>query len=92
MWWARSARHRGDMSSYQPYPGPSPTGRPEPVPCRRLTRSSRDQVLGGVCGGIAEYARIDANLLRIAVVAAVILGFGTPILVYLAAWLLIPAD
>ncbi len=77
------------MTSYQPYSQvpPPPTARPEP---RRLTRTRHDKVLSGVCGGFAAYAGIDANLVRIALVAATVLGFGTPVLVYLAAWLLLP--
>ncbi len=36
----------------------------------------------GVCSGIANYAGIDALLVRIGFVAAVLLGFGLPILLY----------
>jgi len=75
------------MSSYQPY---QPAPPPPVTPTRRLVRTRNDKVLTGVCGGFAAYARIDANLVRIALVAATVLGFGTPILVYLVAWLLMP--
>lgn len=36
----------------------------------------------GVCSGIANYTGIDALLVRIAFVTAVLLGFGLPILLY----------
>jgi phage shock protein PspC (stress-responsive transcriptional regulator) len=49
-------------------------------------------VLGGVCGGFANYTGLDANLIRILLVAAVVLGAGTPAIVYVAAWLLMPEE
>ena len=33
---------------------------PSPAP-RRLTRSTRDRYLAGVCGGLAEYLNVDAT-------------------------------
>ena len=38
----------------------------------------------GVCAGIADYFGIDAMLVRIGFVAGTLLGFGSPILIYLA--------
>ncbi|KPL69735.1 hypothetical protein SZ64_17930 [Erythrobacter sp. SG61-1L] len=40
--------------------------------------------LMGVCGGIGNYAGIDATLVRIGFAAATLLGFGAPVLIYLA--------
>ncbi len=74
------------MSSYQPYPAPSPA---QPAP-RTLTRSRDSKVFAGVCGGFAEYTGLDANLVRIVLVAATVLGAGSPILVYLVGWVLMP--
>jgi phage shock protein PspC (stress-responsive transcriptional regulator) len=59
---------------------------------RRLVRSRHDRWLSGVCGGVAEYAGVDANLVRLLVVLATVLGFGVTILVYVAAWILVPQD
>jgi phage shock protein PspC (stress-responsive transcriptional regulator) len=39
--------------------------------------------LFGVCAGIAGYFGIDTLLVRIGFVAATLLGFGSPILIYL---------
>lgn len=55
---------------------------------RRLYRSS-DRILGGVCSGIAEYFGIDRSLVRIAWVALCMM-WGSGVLIYLLAWLLIP--
>lgn len=51
---------------------------------------SYDRMLGGVCGGIAEYFDIDPTLVRL---AYVVLTFGTAfsgIIVYLLLWLIMP--
>ena len=56
---------------------------------KKLYLSDSDKKLGGVCGGIAEYLGIDATLVRVLwVIAAVI--FGSGILAYIIAWLLMP--
>jgi phage shock protein C len=57
---------------------------------KRLTRSNDDRWLGGVCGGVAEYAGLDANLVRLLVVLGTVLGFGSLLLVYVLAWILMP--
>lgn len=56
---------------------------------KRLTRSETDKMLGGVCGGLAQYLNIDATLVRLGVVV-VSLFTGVGILAYLIAWLVIP--
>jgi phage shock protein C len=59
---------------------------------RRLTRSQSDRMVGGVCGGIAEYAGIDATLVRVLVVLATVFGFGCGLVAYLACWVVMPAE
>jgi phage shock protein PspC (stress-responsive transcriptional regulator) len=56
---------------------------------RRLYRSENDKMLGGVCGGIAAYLKIDSSVVRI-LFALLTLGFGTGILVYLVLWIVLP--
>lgn len=68
---------------------PPPNSSP-PTP-RRLTRSSRDRMIGGVSGGIGRYFGIDATLVRIGFVALALLG-GTGLIVYAAALVLVPLD
>lgn len=56
---------------------------------KRLYRSKTDRVLGGVCGGIAEYLGIDPVVVRLIwVIASLFWGVG--ILAYILAWLIIP--
>jgi phage shock protein PspC (stress-responsive transcriptional regulator) len=61
---------------------------PEP---RRLTRSSTDRVIGGVCGGLAAYFKIDPLIVRLAAIGLALLG-GVGVLLYLAAMLLVPEE
>lgn len=58
---------------------------------RRLVRRTDQKVIGGVCAGLADHFSLDVTLIRIAFVALALLGFGG-VLVYLVAWLLIPAS
>ena len=50
---------------------------------------SRDRVLAGVCGGIAEYFGVDPTLIRV-IWAVLICCFGTGILAYIICMLIIP--
>ena len=58
---------------------------------RQLRRSGDDKMLAGVAGGIARYLNTDVTLVRVIIAAlAILTGAGVPL--YLAAWLLLPAD
>ncbi|MFD6855761.1 PspC domain-containing protein [Rhodococcus sp. NPDC060086] len=57
---------------------------------RSFTRSTSQRMLGGVCGGIAEYFSVDINLVRAGAVLAAFVTGGTAVLLYLALWMLIP--
>ena len=57
---------------------------------QRLTRS-RDKILAGVCGGIAEYMGIDPTVVRLLYVLASVATIGFPgTLVYIILWLIMP--
>jgi len=59
----------------------------------RLYRSSKDKMIAGVCGGIAERLDWDPTLVRLAYVLVSILSAAFPgILVYLILWLVMPPD
>lgn len=57
---------------------------------KRLQRSADDRWLSGVCGGIAEYTGTDPNLVRLLTAVLAIVGVGSAIVVYLAAWVILP--
>lgn len=64
----------------------------EPNPLKRFRRSSRDCVIGGVCGGLAKLVpAIPSWVWRIGFFVA-ILGYGTGLLVYVLLWIFVPAD
>jgi len=54
----------------------------------RLYRSSREKVIGGVCGGFAEYFGIDPIIIRLLFLIFLFAGFG--LLIYVIAWIFIP--
>ena len=56
---------------------------------KRLYRSTKEKMIGGVCGGIAEYFDIDPVLVRILFVVATFAG-GSGILAYIICWIIIP--
>ncbi len=60
-----------------------------PRPVRRLTLSTRDKKIAGVCGGIADYFGVDPTLVRVlAVIFALLFGWG--VVAYLLAWWIMP--
>ncbi|WP_036498289.1 PspC domain-containing protein [Nocardia aobensis] len=59
------------------------------APTRRLTRSTADKWIGGVCGGLAEYFGWNANVIRLLFVLSCLLP-GPQFIVYLVLWLIIP--
>lgn len=60
---------------------------------KRLYRSRKDRMLGGICGGLAEYFNVDSTLIRVIAVVLLLLTiipFPVTFVVYLLMWLIIP--
>lgn len=57
---------------------------------RKLTRSTTNRSICGVCGGIGEYLNIDPTIIRIIWIFCSLAGCGTGLVVYLIAALVIP--
>jgi phage shock protein C len=56
-----------------------------------LYRSSRSKILGGVCGGIAEWLGWDPTMVRVLYVLASVLSAGFPgTIVYIVLWIVVP--
>ncbi|MDD2284006.1 MAG: PspC domain-containing protein [Paludibacter sp.] len=54
-------------------------------------RRSNDQMIAGVCAGIAEYLGLDVTLVRVGYVLLSILSAGFPgTLLYIILWLVMP--
>ena len=58
---------------------------------KKLYRSRRNRIIGGVCGGLADYLGVDPTVVRVIMALATFVG-GMSILVYLIMWLLIPEE
>ncbi|EAC8434663.1 PspC domain-containing protein [Listeria monocytogenes] len=56
---------------------------------KKLYKSSSQKMIAGVCGGIAEYFRIEVTIVRLVWVAAT-LFLGSGILLYILAAIIIP--
>jgi phage shock protein PspC (stress-responsive transcriptional regulator) len=78
---------QADQTPNQPTAQPAP-----PPPPRRLVRRTDDKILGGVCAGLADYLGVDRTLMRVLTVLATVLGFGSVIIAYLVAWVIVPKD
>ena len=59
---------------------------------KRLYRSKRDRVFGGVCGGIAQYMEVDPVVVRLVWAIATLASMGVGILAYLIAWIIVPEE
>lgn len=56
----------------------------------RLERSNTNRVIGGVCGGIAEYLAVDPTLVRVVFVVTAFLTAGLGVLAYIVLLVLMP--
>ncbi len=56
----------------------------------RLERSNTNRVIGGVCGGIAEYLAVDATLVRVVFVVTAFITAGLGVLFYIVLLILMP--
>jgi phage shock protein C len=66
-----------------------PTG--APIIQRRLMRSSTDNKISGVCGGLAEYLDVDSTVVRLVwVLVTFFTGIVFGIIAYAVAWLVMP--
>ena len=58
---------------------------------RCLYRSTNSVVIGGVCGGLAEYLNQDPILIRLLTVIAFFASAGLPVIIgYIIGWIIIP--
>ncbi|MCX2745654.1 PspC domain-containing protein [Mangrovivirga sp. M17] len=58
---------------------------------RELKRSSKDKMIAGVIGGLAEYFNMDVSLLRIIYVLVSLFSAAFPgLIVYIILWIIMP--
>jgi phage shock protein PspC (stress-responsive transcriptional regulator) len=59
---------------------------------RPLRRSTRDAMIGGVCGGLAQWLGWDPTVVRVLYALASIFSAGTGVLVYVILWIVMPEE
>jgi phage shock protein PspC (stress-responsive transcriptional regulator) len=59
---------------------------------RKLYRSSKNKKLAGVCGGIAEYLRVEPVVVRIITLVAGVICWYITIPLYILLYIVIPPD
>ena len=58
---------------------------------RRLTRSNRNKMIAGVCGGLAEYLSVDPTVMRVLYVLVSVMSAAFPgIIAYIVLMFLMP--
>jgi phage shock protein C len=60
-------------------------------PVKRIYRSRNDRMIGGVCGGLADYLGVDPTIIRLLFVAGLLAGTAS-FWIYLVMMIVIPED
>ncbi len=58
---------------------------------KQLFRDIDNKFIAGVSSGLSHYLNIDALWIRLIWIVLVLIGWGTPILIYILLWVLVPA-
>ena len=58
---------------------------------RKVSRSSQNKIIAGVCGGLGNYFDVDPILIRI-LFLFMVLGLGWGILLYVILWIVLPLN
>ena len=94
----QQAQHQTGTGPPPPYQAPyrqpnqQPNQEPSQPPFRRLTRTSWDAPISGVCGGLARYFGVDATLVRVLAVLLAVFTFPAAIIAYIVAWAVMPKE
>jgi phage shock protein C len=77
-----------------PYQAPyqQPGQQPGQPPFKRLTRTSWDAPISGVCGGVARYLGVDPTLVRVLAAIAMVVTFPAGPIVYAVMWAVMPKE
>lgn len=59
---------------------------------KRLTRSTSNKMIEGVCGGLGEYFDIDPTIIRLLFAAGLVFGVGSTGILYILMWMIVPKD
>jgi len=60
---------------------------------KTLYRSQTKKILGGICGGLADYLDADVNIIRLLFVGLTLITVVMPMVIfYLIAWIIVPLE
>lgn len=59
---------------------------------KKMFKSRKDKRVFGVCGGLAKYFGVSSTFVRLMFVVGTLLGYGFPILLYLALAVVLPKE
>ncbi len=60
---------------------------------KKLLRSKTKKVMGGVCGGLADYLDVDVNIMRLLFIGVAVFTALLPMaLFYIIAWIIVPLE
>ncbi|MEE9567626.1 MAG: PspC domain-containing protein [Desulfobacteria bacterium] len=60
---------------------------------KKLYRSSKQRMIAGICGGLAEDFDVDVNIMRLLFVAISLLSVLFPMVIfYIIAWIIVPEE
>lgn len=64
---------------------------PPPQAPKKLQRSRSNRMLGGVCGGVADYLNLDPTLVRVLTAILTVIT-GVPVVIYLVMLFVVPEE
>lgn len=59
---------------------------------KRLSRSQNNKMIGGVCGGLANYFNLDPTLMRVGYILLSIFTVFSGVIAYFILWMVMPVD
>jgi phage shock protein C len=67
-------------------------GQSVPIAAKALRLDKANKKIAGVCAGFARYFETDVSLMRVLWIGMTVITGGLGLLVYIAAWLIVPSD
>ena len=86
------AQHQTGAQSQPPPYQPPPYQAPAQPPFKRLTRTTWDAPVSGVCGGVARYLGVDSTLVRVLAAVTMVVTFPVGPIVYAVMWAVMPKE
>lgn len=59
---------------------------------KKLSRSLKNKMFGGVCAGIADYFNVDPTLVRVGYILLSVFTLFSGVIAYFILWIVMPVD